>query len=164
MKRLSIILVLVLAFSGCKEEIEYEERILIRNSTSVAVEVELIPNMAYRKGFGYKPSSKGSGIRDLKFLVGIGEDAEIFVSDELTGRPHELAMTVLEGMILTLESNEQTTIEFTHDSALKYTTNFFSEDANWIYEKHDSSRPTQFERNPVESHNYYFVISEENLK
>lgn len=163
MKRLLLIVGLLLVLFSCKEKIKDQERIMIRNNTDFDLKIGLVPQKAYRYGVGYRPSTNGGGSRDLEFKVGAAQDAEIFVSSEVTGIPHELAKTVLEQMTITLQNDMQTRIKFIHDSATNYSVNIFSEQASWVYEQNDLAMPTQFKRNPVESHDNYFVINEEDI-
>ena len=163
MKRLLLVAALLLILASCKEKIEDQERIMIRNNTGFDLKIGIVPQKPYRFGVGYRPSTNGGGSRDLEFIVGTAADADIFVSSDVTGSPHELAKEVLEQMTITLQNDMETRIKFIHDSATNYRVNIFSEQASWVYEQNDLAMPTQFKRNPVESHDYYFVINEEDI-
>jgi len=48
---------------------------------------------------------------------------------------------------------------FSADTVIGYSVNLFDSTSNWNYEIRNYDEPDNFNRNPVESHDYSFTIS-----
>lgn len=89
-----------------------------------------------------------------------GDEAEIYVSGDLKKEPYILASEIFDSIHIVAIGNKQTEIKFSPDKVVGYPENLYDENSAWLFEVRNFDLQTQFKSNPVESHDYIFVISQ----
>ena len=159
-----LIFILILGLiSSCDEPMGYEVNIYLLNQTGIKIDVVLLPTEAYSGMIGYKFSSNGDGFRSNSFRIDSGTSAHLFTNAKLSESASQIARKAFKELAIILQDGSNTRIYFSPDTVINYNFNIFLNDDVWIFEKMKNARPTQFKNNPVESHNYYFVINNENI-
>ena len=153
---------LICLFYSCKEKTSYQLRILIKNSTDNNLTVTLFPKVKYMNRDLYDFSQIGGGFRNTTFEITPGLDEDLYISSDLKIQPNYLTAQVFDSIHIKLSDQNKRTLKFSPDSVIGYTENMYKETSSWIYEIRNLDFPTQFQRNPVEFHDYSFVISQDN--
>jgi len=155
-----ILMLFLLLFSSCREKTRYEMSIMIKNNSINEITVELFPKSEYVHYNLYKFSDIGSGYRERKFNILPKEDGHLFSSKNLDQTPYGLAIEIFDSIHINL--NEKT-IKFSNDTVIGYSENLFAGNSIWEYKVINYYMPTMFKQNPVESHVYSFIITEDKL-
>ncbi len=166
LKRHYFIFLLFVVLISCKEETSYRMQILIKNETDSKQTVQLFPKSEYlmngRNDF-YMYSDLGNGdYGDKYFDIEPGESNNLFITADLSQEPSDLALKIFDSIYIVPFNESKTIMKFYPDSVIGYEENLFNENSIWIYEVRNYDEPTNFKQNPVESHEYSFVISTDN--
>ena len=162
--RILVLISSLILSSSCVERIDQEVNIYLQNATQSDLEIGLTTDVPYRGNIGYRFSSNGGGYRSSVFQIEKGANGHLFTNEGFSESASQVTSKVFEIILVTLKDSRNIRISFSPDTVINYKSNVFSEDACWIFEKTVGDRPTQFRRNPFESHDYYFVIKEEDLQ
>lgn len=162
-KRYLIILVLMIIFVSCKEETNYLMQIKIKNESGNMQTVQLFPKSGYlidnMDGL-YKYSDLGNGdYGDKYFDLDQDKSKSIFMTSDINQEPYNLALKIFDSIYIISSNEDKTIIKFYPDTVIGYTENLFDNNSIWSYEKRNYDEPTNFKRNPSESYEYTFVIS-----
>ena len=158
-----IFILLLGLISSCEEQMGYEVNIYLLNQTGIKLDVVLLPTEAYSGMMGYKFSSNGDGFRSNSFRIDTGTSAHLFTNATLSESASQVARKAFKEIAIRLQDGSNTRIYFSPDTVINYNFNIFLNDDVWIFEKMMNARPTMFKNHPVESHNYYFVVNNENI-
>ena len=161
MKRFGTILLLLSLLVSCKDETTYQMQILIKNETNRMLTIKLFPKSGYMSGGLYDFSEIGGGSRKTEFQLDIDSEIELFESGDLSKKPNSLATEVFDSIYVIPSNENKTEIKFTPDTVIGYSENLYDDNSLWIYELRKFNLQTSFQRNPVESHDYIFTISED---
>ena len=166
MKKLIIIVLLLGLFTSCHDKKRYEMSIIIKNKTNSTINVRLFPknNYLYKAYKGlYSFSDLASGYRDTYFQINTERFQNIYITGNISMKPSELLTQVFDSIEIVIAANNYK-IEFSPDTVIGYKINPYKSDSSWIYEINNYDMPIQRRRNPVESHDYIFVISKTNIE
>lgn len=151
---------LVLLIS-CKEETSYRMEILLKNGTNSKQVVQLFPKAQYLKDGRDDLYLFSSGYGDCKYTycdIEPGESNCLFITTDLDQIPSVLALQVFDSIHIVPYSDSLAIIRFYPDSVHGYNDNLFNENSKWIYKMKHQKEPTNFSENPIELHEYTFVI------
>jgi hypothetical protein len=110
----------------------------------------------------YDFTEVGGGFRNTTFEITAGLDEELYYASDLKIQPNILTAQVFDSIHIKLSDQNKRTLRFSTDTVIGYNKNMYKETAGWVYEIHNFDLATQFQRNPVEFHDYSFVISQDN--
>ena len=163
LNRLYFISLLFVVIISCKEETSYRMQILLKNETDSKQTVQLFPKSEYlmddRNDF-YMYSDLGNGdYGDKYFDIVQDESNSIFITKDSNQEPYDLALRVFDSIYIIPSNEDKTIMKFYPDTVIGYTENLFDKNSVWDFEKRNYNEPTNFSQNPVESHDYTFVIS-----
>ena len=161
MKRFGTILLLLSLLVSCKEETTYQMQILIKNETNSILTIKLFPKSEYMSGGLYDFSEIGGGYRKTEFQLDIDSEIELYISGDLSKKPNSITTEVFDSIFVITSGVNKTEIKFTPDTVIGYSENLYDDNSKWIYELRKFNLQTSFKRNPVESHDYIFAISED---
>ena len=138
-------------------------QIRLKNETDSKQTVQLFPKSEYlmenRKDL-YMYSDLGNGdYGDKYFDIESGESKSMFTTIDLNQKPYDLALKVFDSIYVFPSNKSKTIIKFYPDAVIGYSENLFDEHSIWIFKVRNYDEPTNFNRNPGESHKYSFVIS-----
>lgn len=161
--RFLIVFVIIIMFScACKEKTSYRLQLLIENNLNDSVIIKLYPKKEYMYGDLYDNTENGGGYSDTIFVIRPNDDYNLYYSKNLNQNPSDLACKIFDSIqIRILKINR--IIFFTKDTVIGYNENLFDKDSNWKYKIQEFDEPDNFNRNPVESHNYSFQILTEKI-
>ena len=148
----------ILICISCKKESE-ELQIIIENRTEYIIHVNL--NKGGVLGL-YLASDLGGVHYESIFNLSPNEYKTLYTTGNLTIKPYELSAKIFNYIDISAIDND-VIIKFTHDTVTGYSENIFSENSTWDFKIEKSNRNTQFSKNPVKTHCYRFLISEENF-
>jgi hypothetical protein len=160
MKRFGLILLIMSLLASCKDETTYQMQILIKNETSSLLTIKLFPRN-YISGDLYDFSGIGGGYRETEFQLGIDSEMELYISGDLNKKPNDLTAEIFDSIRVIPSNENKTEIVFTPDTVIGYSENLYDNRSLWIYKLRNFDLPTNFQRNPVESHDYIFTISDD---
>lgn len=161
MRQFIIYSLLICLFYLCKEKTSYQLSILIKNETDNSLTVTLFPKEEYMIGDLYDFTNIGGGHRNTTFEVTPGLDEVLLITSDLNIQPNNLAEQAFDSIQISLFDENKTVLIFSPDTVIGYTENLYKETSNWIYEIREFDLQTCFRRNPVESHDYIFVVSQD---
>ena len=161
MKRFGLILLILSLLASCKDETTYQMQISIRNETSSLLTIKLFPQGDYIYGDLYDFSGIGGGYRETEFQLEIDSEMELYISGDLNKKPNDLTAEIFDSIHVIPSNENKTEIVFTPDTVIGYSENLYDNSSLWIYELRNFDLPTNFQRNPVESHDYIFTISDD---
>ncbi len=163
MRKVVLIVFILFILWSCKEKTSYRMQILVKNDTDCKQTVQLFPKSYYLKENRndlYMYSDLGNGNFGNKcFEIKEGESNTIFISSDFKLEPFELTMRVFDSIFIMPSNDDKTLMKFYPDAVLGYFDNLFDSMSIWEYEKYNYDEPDNFNRNPVESYDYSFVIS-----
>ncbi len=163
MRKVVLIVFISFILWSCKEKTSYRMHILVKNDTDCKQTVQLFPKSYYLKENRndlYMYSDIGNGdFGDKCFEIEEGKSNTIFISSDFKLEPSELAMRVFDSIFIIPSNEDKALIKFYPDTVLGYSDNLFDSMSIWEYEKYNYDEPNNFNRNPVESYDYSFVIS-----
>ena len=156
-----ILFLLLIALISCKKETRYQMQILIKNETEAKQSIQVFPKSAYLMANNvvwYMNSGLGDGdYGKTEFEIDQGDSESLFLSSDVNQKPYELVLRIFDSIyVIQSDSN---IIKFYPDTMVAYTENIFFENTTWEYKKVNSSEKTNFSSQPIEGHNYSFVIS-----
>jgi len=171
MKKLIIILVVISVCTSCKdkETVREELQILIQNRTDSSIHITLYPKAEYQSGKLYLQSDIGSGYNHSEYSLWSNNegyynwDEVLFVSGDLSIEPHILAAKVFDSIHISSSNKDSVIIKFTHENVTGYSENLFSENSMWEFRMYESTEPDMFNRNPVKSYCYAFLILKDKM-
>lgn len=157
---ISISFLSILLFA-CKEKTSYQMQLLIENNTNNKITVELFPKPEYLHNTLYDFSDFGGGYSETIFEVEQNKNKyeNIYYSSNIDQEPFELAVKIFDSIHITPFNENKTVMKFSIDTVTGYSENLFDSSSNWKYEIRNYDMPDNFNRNPVESYDYTFVIS-----
>jgi len=159
----TLIMILVITIS-CREKTSYQLALLLENETESAIEVVVYPKSEYLTLEDcYDFSDFGGGCGQTTFGIGPASDYYLYYSKNLDWNPSVLAAEIFDSIHITLPDDDKM-IKFSMDTVIGYTENLFDTMTTWKYEVHEYDEPTNFNKNPVESHDYTFVILREKIR
>lgn len=161
MKRFVTILLLLSLLVSCKDETTYQMQILFKNETNSVLTINLFPKSKYMSVGLYDFSEIGGGSRKTEFQLGIDSEIELYISGDLSKKPNSLATEVFDSIYVIPSNENKTEIKFTPDTVIGYSENLYDDNSSWIYELRKFNLQASLKRNPVESHDYIFTISED---
>lgn len=153
------ILLLLITFISCKEETTYRMQILIQNETENKIAVQLFPKPDYVKNDLYLLSDLGNGSDYSFFDIENAESSGLFITSDIGQEPGNLTVKIFDSIYVIPFNEDSTIIKFYPDSVFGYSENIFDENSTWVYEKSNYNERDNFNKNPVESYNYSFIIS-----
>lgn len=159
MKRLGIVFLLICLFFSCEEDTTYQMRILIKNETNSLLIVSVFPKSEYMSGHLYD-FGIGNGYRHTEIQLEIDSEIELFTSEDFKKKPFIMATQVFDSIRIIPFNEIKTEMIFSADTVIGYSENLYSEESVWKYEVRNFDQQTSFKRNPIESHDYIFTISE----
>ena len=159
MRSLGIVLVLISLFVSCEEDTSYQMRILIKNETNSPLIVSVFPKSEYMSGHLYD-FGIGNGYRHTEFELDIDSELELFTTNDFKKKPGNMATQVFDSIRVKPFHGIKTEIKFSPDTVIGYAENLYQDDSVWKYEVRNFDQQTMFKRNPIESHDYIFTISE----
>lgn len=162
MRQMIIYSLLISLFYSCKEKTSYQLRILIKNETETSLKLTLFPKVEYLDGSLYDFSEIGGGYRNTTFEITPGIEQELYITSDLKIAPNSLAAKVFRSIQISPSNGNELELKFSPDTVIGYTGNLYKETSDWIHEIRDFDLQTNISRNPVESHDYIFVISQSN--
>jgi len=162
MRQLIICSLLISLLYSCKEKTSYQLRILIKNETVTSLKLSLFPKVEFLNGGLYDFSEIGGGYRNTTFEITPGLEQELYITSDLKIQPNSLAAKVFNSIQISPSNGNNIELKFSPDTVIGYTGNMYKETSDWIYEIRDFDLQTNISRNPVESHDYIFVISQDN--
>jgi hypothetical protein len=163
MRKLVLVILIIIVGISCKEKTTYQLQILIKNKTNNPLTVKLFPKIEYRSGDLYDFSKIGGGHRNTEFQIESNLEMEIYITNNLTVEPYHLARQVFDSIHISTFNETLHEIKFSTLQVRGYSENLFSENSNWTFELRNFDLPTNFQRNPVESYDYIFEISQDKL-
>ena len=162
MRQLIGVFLLMGLFYSCKEKTRFQERILLKNETESTFKLTLLPKAEYLNGDLYDFSDIGGGYRNTIIEIAPGIEEELYITQDLKVQPNSLIEKVFMGIQINTTHGNEIELRFSADTVTGYAENMFDENSNWLYVIREFDLPTQFKANPVESHDYIFVISQSN--
>ena len=159
MKRLVFISIMVNLLYSCKEETSYRMQILIENTTDNKLTVKLFPKTQYIHGDLYDFSDIGGGFSDTEFEIQQNNKESLYISSNLDQEPYMLISKIFDSINIKPYNKDKIEMKFSIDTVIGYSENLFDSNSTWTYEKRNYDEPDNFNQNPVESHDYSFVIS-----
>ena len=165
MSKYMMLLVLILLTFSCKKETIYQTQILLKNSTETDLTITLFPKKEYLNGNLYSITDIGSGYRETEFEMTSDTviEVDLYKSDNLNINPQDLTLQIFDSIYIKSSADNKTIIKFTPDSAIGYKENPFDENSIWNYELRKYDLPKSLSHDNVESHDYIFTISNNNL-
>jgi len=115
----------------------------------------------YLNGDLYDDSAIGGGFRNTTFEIVAGLDEKLYTSSDLKIQPYNLTAQVFDSIQIRLFDQNKRALKFSSDPVIGYTENLYKETSDWIYEIRNFNLQSSFQSNPVESHDYTFVILED---
>lgn len=162
MRQLIIYSLLIGLLFSCKENINYQLRILIKNETETNLKLTLFPKAEYLNGNLYDFSQIGSGYRNTTFEITPGLEQELYITSDLKILPNSLVEKVFESIQINTSNGTDIELKFSPETVIGYNESLYKVTSDWIYEIRDFDLQTQLSSHPVESHDYIFVISQSN--
>ena len=132
----------------------------IKNTTDFNLTLKLYPKSEYMHNGLYCAGDFGSGYRDTEIEINPNQEESIFYSNNLDQAPSFLTTTIFDSIFIYSVSDDKVIIAFSPDTVIGYSVNLFDPDSIWDFEIRKYDEPNNSNRNPVESHNYSFVISD----
>ena len=74
-------------------------------------------------------------------------------------RTIDIAAKIFDSIHITPFNKDKKVMKFSIDTVIGYSENLFDSISSWNYEIKDYDEPDNFNQNPVESHDYSFIIS-----
>lgn len=152
-------LTLIILISSCKEKTSYQMQLLIENKTNNKITVRLFPKSEYLHNELYDFSDFGGGYSETIFEIEPNQEENLYYSDNLEQTPFDLVSKVFDSIRITPFNEDKVVMLFSADTVIGYSENLFDSTSNWNYEIRNYDEPDNFNRNPVESHDYNFIIS-----
>lgn len=150
MKKLSTLLIICLTFcTSCRERITYGTSMSIKNELIDTLSVTFYPKV---KPFEYWTD----------YLLNANSKEGFYWTSEIGVNITDLITSVYDS-ILIAEKNGRFIIKFNHESAVNCNINPFNDSNIWGSEIIKGDEPTSFKRNPTETENFFFKITEGNL-
>ncbi|MCU4164958.1 hypothetical protein [Carboxylicivirga caseinilyticus] len=163
LKNLAIFLLTSMILYSCKEETSYQMQLVIENKTENKISIELFPKNEYLHNDLYKFSDFGGGYSETILELEVDSEKEIFISNNLNSKPSIRAIEVFDSIHISAFDENRFGIKFSHAKVQGYVENLFNEDSFWKLVIRKFDLPTSFRRNPVESSDYIFEISEDKI-
>ena len=138
-------------------------RIFIKNETDKNLSVTLFPKLKYLNGDLYDDTAIGGGFRETTLEITPRLDEVLYITNDLKIQPNNLTAQVFDSIQISLPDGHINTIKFSPDTVIGYTENLYKETSHWVYEIRNFNLYTSFQSNPVEFHDYTFVISPDNF-
>jgi hypothetical protein len=167
MKTKNILIILFFAgivFTACVRTSELMT-IHIQNDTDSPIHVRLFPKEKYLYDSNRYNSREGSEniFAENEFLLGFEGNRRLFLSFDLTVEPYTLVKNVFDSIYISTESKDHVIIKFTHDTAIGYSENIFTENSIWNLriEEIDLGMNGSTKRNIY--YHYTFLIEKDNL-
>lgn len=157
-RNLLLSLMFVFLIVSCKEDTTYQLQVFIKNDTAGKVKVRLFPNEKYMNGSLYDFCDFGGGYADTTFVLEVNEQQSLYISSNLNQKPNELTSLIFDSIYVKSYDGVEL-VKFSHEKATGSTPNLFKEESEWSYELKNYNNNTSFSKNPVESHDYIFKIS-----
>ena len=156
MKKQTIIFLLFVAFTSCRESTHDMMQLLIKNDTNSELTIHLYPKQDQMYGTMYKDEKWH--YRDTLILLPSGSDTTIYTTYEQL-KPNELAAQVFDSIDIVSSNQNVTTLKFAPDTVIAYSENLYQSNSFWIYGTYKEYGSTLGEATDV-YHNYTFRISE----
>ena len=161
MRYFLILFFLLIVLDSCKEETSYEMQLLIENKTENTISVRLYPKNKFLHNELYNSSDFGGGYSNTEFEIDANQDHSLFYSQNIDQEPYNLASQIFDSIHIKSFNSDKISIKYSVDTVIGYSENLFDSSSTWNYEIINTGRPDNFNQNPVELHNYTFVISGE---
>jgi len=162
MRQLIICSLLISLLYSCKEKTSYQLRILIKNETETSLKLSLFPKAEYLNGSLYYFSENGNGFRHTDFEIAPDLEQDLYTTSDLKILPNELVEKVFNSIQISPANGNEIELKFSPETVVGYTENLYKVTSDWIYELRNFDLQTQLSSHPVESHDYIFVISQDN--
>jgi len=133
----------------------------LENKTNNKISIKLFPKKEYSHIDMYRFSDGSNGYRDTKFEIAPNQFAYLYNTGNIDQEPFELASEIFDSIYITTYIEDEIIMKFYHDSVLGYSDNLFNKSSHWNNEVYIDSYPTNFSQNPVEVHDYTFIIVNE---
>lgn len=158
MKKIIGSLILMCFLNSCTEKTFYQLQIFIKNSTPSILEVKVFPKSEYRLRDLYD-FGIGGGYRETEFRISQTDEIQLFSTEDLKIKPNTLTAQVFDS--ITVNSTDgNIKIKFSLNNVTGYPDNIYNYPSKWSYEVRHYNERTQFKRNPIESHDYLFEITD----
>ena len=157
MKKIIGSIILLCFLNSCNDDTFYQLQIIIKNETTSELNVKVFPKSEYRLGVLYD-FGIGGGYRETEFHINPTDEFELFSTEDLKIEPNTLTAQVFDSIHVN-STDGNIKIKFSLSTVTGYPDNLYNDPANWSYEIRHFALPTQFKRNPVESHDYIFTIT-----
>jgi|WetSurMetagenome_2_1015567.scaffolds.fasta_scaffold20890_3 hypothetical protein len=159
--RVAITLLLLSLSISCKEKTTYQMQILIKNETNSILTIKLYPKSAYMSGEHYDFSAIGGGYQKTESQLEIDTELLLYISGDINQKPDAVASQVFDSIHVISADESKAELKFSPGTVIGYSDNLYDDDSEWNYELRKFDLQTNFQKNPVESHDYTFVISED---
>lgn|SRR3989339_1680122 len=159
MVRILPLLIVVILITSCKEKTSYRMQLLIENKTDNKIAVKLFPKSEYLHNDLYDFSDFGSGYNGTEHNIESNRNESLYYSENTDQKPFSLAAKIFDSIHITPFNKDKKVMKFSIDTVIGYSENLFDSISSWNYEIKDYDEPDNFNQNPVESHDYSFIIS-----
>lgn len=149
---------------SCKSKTEYQQQVLIKNETTSTFTIKLFPKSEYLLASSYSFSSAGNGYRDTEFELQSQFEQELYVLEKLNEEPTNIIEQVFDSIHVIFPDSSFKKIRFSSHKVDGYSENLYENDSLWDHQVRNLDFATNFRSNPVESHNYIFIISEDKYR
>lgn len=158
MRYLIIGLLVTILICACRKDKSYQMQIFIKNNTTGKLQVTLFPNSKYMHGGLYDFCDFGGGYADTTFTIDINDKHWLYISGNIDQTPYDLTSLIFDSIYVKRYDNLEI-IKFSDGKVVGYTDNLFENNSNWLYKKNNYSEHTSLSTHYIESHDYFFEIS-----
>lgn len=135
-------------------------QIAIVNEMESIQEVRVFPKPAYVKDNLYRYTDLGNGdYQDRNYRLSLNEAFTLFMTNDIQQEPCNIALEVFDSIWVVPFNEDREIMKFYPDQVTGYPKNLFEDSDAWSYALSQYDEPDNFHQNPVESHDYIFVIS-----
>ena len=129
----------------------------IKNETTTELNVKVFPKSEYRLRDLYDYGI-GGGYRETEFQISPTDEIQLFSTEDLKIEPNTLTAQVFDSIHIN-SADGNIKIKFSSGTVTGYPDNLYNDPSKWSYEIRQYNERTQFKRNPIESHDYIFTIT-----
>jgi hypothetical protein len=162
MKKILIPFVLMFFCISCKEKVQENLLLKIKNRTDSPIHIKLFPKKTTESG-GFYPMSDFGGMHGLtESDLSLHTEKVLYRSKDLTIKPYVLASNIFDS-IYVYKKDSILIIKFIHNTVEGYSENLFTENSVWDYRIEEWVKKTNMKSSPQKDHCFTFSIFEEKI-
>jgi hypothetical protein len=164
MKQILLSIAIICILFSCKEKTSYQLQVKLKNETDIDLAVSVFPKAMYLHGTTlYRLTDFGGSYVETTFDLKQDEEHGLYITSDLNKNPYDLITEIFDSIKVQSLNGDEIEMKFSPDKVIGYTENLYATTSRWNFEIRNFNLQTMFKQNPVESHDYIFVLVNENI-